>query len=157
MKKIKNPWIGAEGYNCFACCPDNPHGLHMEFYEDGDEVVCRWQPSVYFQSWIDTVHGGIQATLIDETCGWVISRKFQTVGVTTKMEIRYHKPVRTSAGVLEIRARVVEQRRNLLTVEAEIRNPEGVVCTSATAGFFLTPREKLDPMYHRDYVLEDEE
>ena len=39
MKKIKNPWIGAEGYNCFACCPDNPHGLHMEFYEDGDEVV----------------------------------------------------------------------------------------------------------------------
>ena len=43
------------------------------------------------------------------------------------------------------------------TVEAEIRNPEGVVCTSATAGFFLTPREKLDPIYHRDYLLEEEE
>lgn len=156
MRKIKNPWIGVEGYNCFACCPDNPHGLHMEFYEDGDDVVCYWKPSTNFLSWIDTVHGGVQATLIDETCGWVISRKFQTVGVTSKMELRYHKPVHVTSEPLEIRARVTEVRRNLVSLEAQILSPEGTVCTSASSLFFLTPREKLDPIYHRDYLLEDE-
>lgn len=155
MKKIKNPWIGVEGYNCFACSPDNPRGLHMEFYEDGDDVVCHWTPTSDFLSWIDTLHGGIQATLIDETCGWVVSRKFQTVGVTSKMELRYRKPVVVSSGNIEIRAHVVEQRRNLVTIEAELRNAEGEACTTATALFFLTPREKLDPVYHRDYVLEE--
>ncbi len=128
----------------------------MEFYEDGDDVVCRWTPSIDFLSWIDTLHGGVQATLIDETCGWVVSRKFQTVGVTSKMELRYRKPVVVSSGDIEIRARVVEQRRNLVTIEAELRNASGEVCTSASALFFLTPREKLDPVYHRDYVLEEE-
>ena len=45
MKRIINPYQGMsreEGYHCFACAPRNEHGLHMEFYEDGDEVVCYW-------------------------------------------------------------------------------------------------------------------
>ena len=44
MKKIINPWRNHEGYNCFGCSPDNPIGLHMEFYEDGDYVVSTWHP-----------------------------------------------------------------------------------------------------------------
>ena len=153
MHKIRNPWIGVEGYNCFACCPTNPHGLHMEFWEDGDDIVSRWQPSADYMSWIDTLHGGIQSTLIDETCGWVISRKFQTVGVTSKMELRYRKPVGLNEPI-EIRAHVVEVRRNLVTIEATITNAQGEVCTSATALFFLSPREKLEPIYQREYTLE---
>ena len=38
-KKIINPWRNHEGYNCFGCSPDNPIGLHLEFYEDGDYIV----------------------------------------------------------------------------------------------------------------------
>ena len=44
MKKIINPWRNHEGYNCFGCSPDNPIGLHMEFYEDGDYIVSTWHP-----------------------------------------------------------------------------------------------------------------
>jgi len=42
-KKIINAWRNHEGYNCFGCSPDNPIGLHMEFYEDGDYIVSTWQ------------------------------------------------------------------------------------------------------------------
>lgn len=35
MKKIINPWEGLDGYMCFGCAPNNPLGLHMEFFEDG--------------------------------------------------------------------------------------------------------------------------
>ena len=46
---------------------------------------------------IDTLHGGIQAVLLDEICAWVVLRKLQTTGVTSKMETRYMKPVNTNA------------------------------------------------------------
>ena len=82
----------------------------MEFYEDGDEVVCFWQPDGNFQGWIDTLHGGIQATLIDETGGWYVFRKFQTSAMTTNLNIKYKAPVPISAK-LEIRARLKEQKR----------------------------------------------
>lgn len=44
MRKIKNPWIGVEKYNCYGCCPDNEMGLKMEFYEDGDDIISFWNP-----------------------------------------------------------------------------------------------------------------
>lgn len=84
MKKIINPWKGLEGYNCFGCAPNNEAGVKMEFYEDGDEVVSIWKPRPEYQGWIDTLHGGIQSVLLDEICAWVILRKLQTTGVTSK-------------------------------------------------------------------------
>lgn len=44
MRLIKNPWLGIEGYNCFGCCPSNPYGVKMQFYEDGQDIVCFWKP-----------------------------------------------------------------------------------------------------------------
>ena len=57
MKLIKNPWLDKEGYNCIGCCPTNPTGFHLSFYEDGDDVVSKWNPTQNHQGWIDTLHG----------------------------------------------------------------------------------------------------
>ena len=57
MKKIINPWGEIEGYNCFGCAPQNPSGLHMEFYEDGDDIVSFWHPDGKYQGWLNTLHG----------------------------------------------------------------------------------------------------
>ena len=88
MKKIVNPWRKLAGYNCFGCSPDNEYGVKMEFYEDGDEVVSIWKPDEHYQGFLHTLHGGIQSVLLDEICGWVVFRKLQTAGMTTKMETR---------------------------------------------------------------------
>ena len=98
MQQIKNPWLGMEGYNCFGCCPDNPIGLKMRFYEDGDDVVCLWHPQELYQSWKNTLHGGVQSVLLDEICGWVVSHKLRASGVTAKMETRF-RPSRLFARV----------------------------------------------------------
>ena len=66
LKKIINPWRNNPQYHCFGCCPDNPIGLHMEFYEDGDYIMSTWHPEHNYQGWVDTMHGGILSTLIDE-------------------------------------------------------------------------------------------
>ena len=108
MKKILNPWEGMPGYNCIGCSPDNPFGLHLHFFEDGDDIVSKWKPSGNYQGWLNTLHGGIQALLLDEVCGWVITRKLQTAGVTSKMETRYKRPVSTLDTELTVRAHIRE-------------------------------------------------
>lgn len=142
MKKIRNPFAGLEdkGYNCFACCPSNPFGLKMEFYEDGEYVVCLWDSRNEYQSWVNTLHGGIQATLMDEIGGWVVSRKLQTTGMTSHLNVKYRHPVPTGV-TLEIRARLKEMKRNLAFIDATISH-EGKVCSSAEMIYFCFPKDR---------------
>lgn len=158
MKKIINPWKGIKGYFCFGCAPENEAGVKMEFYEDGDEVVSFWHPEPKYQGWKDTLHGGIQAVLLDEICAWAIALKLQTTGVTSKMETRYLKPVMTTDEYLVLRASVKEQCRNLVTVTASISNRAGEVCTQAVCTYFTFSKEKArEEMYFNGCFTEDED
>ena len=114
----------------------------MEFYEDGDEVISIWKPRAEHQGWLTTLHGGIQAVLLDEICAWVILRKLQTTGVTSKMETRYRKSISTLDAHLVLRASIKEQRRNLVLVEARLYNAAGELCTEALCTYFTFPKEK---------------
>lgn len=158
MKKIINPWKGMEGYFCFGCAPDNEAGVKMEFYEDGDEVVSIWHPEAKYQGWLNTLHGGIQAVLLDEICAWVIVRKLQTTGVTSKMETRYLKPISTTDHHVVLRSSIKEKKRNIIIVDAAIYNQEGELCTKATCTYFTFPQEKArKEMFFRGCEIEDEE
>lgn len=148
MKRIINPWKGLEGYNCFGCAPNNEAGVKMEFYEDGDEVVSIWKPRPEYQGWINTLHGGIQAVLLDEICAWVILRKLQTTGVTSKMETRYMKSVLTTEDHLTLRARIVEIKRNVILVEARLYNSKDELCTKALCTYFTFSQEKAGSEMH---------
>lgn len=159
MNLLKNPWINTPGYNCFGCSPNNPIGTRMRFYEDGDSIVSFWHPTQDHQSWLNTLHGGIQAVLLDEVCGWVVFHKLQTAGVTAKMETRYHKPVSTLLPYLELRAYLQEMRRNVAYVHGEIRAPgtknadglftPGEVLCECVCTYFTFPQDKAitDMMY----------
>ncbi len=122
----------------------------MRFFEDGEDIVSFWRPTQNHQSWINTLHGGIQAVLLDEVCGWVVFHKLKTAGVTAKMEMRYHKPVSTLQDYIRLRAYLKEMRRNIAIVQGEIYKGEGTsgewcqedllcecVCT-----YFTFPHEK---------------
>ncbi len=141
MKKIKNPWTSLEGYNCFGCATSNQAGLHMEFYEDGDEVVSNWKPRPEYQGWFNTLHGGIQAVLLDEICAWTILRKLQTTGVTSKMETRYMKSVDTTEGEIQLKANIREIKRNIVLVDAYLYNSKGELCTKALCTYFTFSKE----------------
>ncbi len=146
MIKIANPFKDSEGYYCFGCCKENPAGVHMEFYEDGDDVVCFWKPSAEYQGWVDTLHGGIQATLLDETAAWVVFRKKQTIGVTSGLELKYKRPVKTTDTMLTLRGRITGQVRNFVTIELTLQNSQMEVCTEAKATYYLYPQEKSAEM-----------
>ncbi len=158
MKRIINPWRGMDGYRCFGCDPRSEQGLRMEFYEDGDRIVSRWKPRPEFQGWVDTLHGGIQATLADEISSWVVFRKFQTSGVTSRMEVRYLKPIHTSEDHITLQATVVRQRRNIVDIEVKIFNSQDQLCTEALCIYYLFPKEKAHEEFHFcDCGVEEEE
>lgn len=157
MRKIKNPWLQKEGYHCFGCCPDNPAGVHMEFFEDGDEVVCFWLPQAHFQGWVDTLHGGIQSTLIDEIASWVVFRKLQTTGVTNKLEVKFMKPIMTTENQITLRARLVEMKRQVAFIEVKVYNSQEELCTEGKAVYFTVNQEKAREMGFSTCELEGEE
>lgn len=100
MKRIINPFLHLEGYNCFGCAPQNPLGVKLEFFEDGEDIVSYWQPTSPYQGWFCTLHGGIQSVLLDEICGWVVMRKLQTGGVTSKWKRAISAPYALTAAPL---------------------------------------------------------
>lgn len=158
MKKLVNPWKDVEGYFCFGCAPQNPSGLQMEFYEDEDEIVSYWKPDCRYQGWLNTLHGGIQAVMLDEISAWAIIRKLQTTGVTSKMETRYLKPVHTTDKQLTLRASIREQRRNIVIVDATLYNEAGEECTKAVCTYFtFSPEKAQQEMLFHHCKSEDEE
>ena len=157
MRKIKNPWVGKEGYNCFGCSPNNPLGVKMEFYEDGEEIVSFWRPQADYQGWIDTMHGGILSTLIDEAAGWVVFRKLQTSGMTTKLEVKYKKAVATNEPQLTIRGRLLCQNRKFADGEVTIENAKGEICCEGKATYYVFDRAKAEEMGFTSCELEGDE
>lgn len=116
----------------------------MRFFEDGDDIISIWRPTQNHQSWLNTLHGGIQAVLLDEVCGWVVFHKLKTAGVTAKMEMRYHKPVSTLQAYIKLRAHLQEMRRNVAIVHGELLSSEGELLCECLCTYFTFPQEKAE-------------
>lgn len=153
-------------YNCFGCCPHNPLGVRMRFFEEDEadkmgDIVSVWQPTQNHQSWINTLHGGIHAVLLDEVCGWVVFKKLNTSGVTAKFELRYKSAVSTINGPLILRARLKSDNHRIAVVEGELCDKDGNVHTRCECTYFYFPEQKAKEMQflqatlaNEDYTLE---
>ena len=141
MKKILNPFAVHKGddYNCFGCSPNNGLGLQLEFYDLGDEIQTHWQPKDWLVGYTKILHGGIQATLMDEIAGWVVLTKCNTAGVTSKMEVKYLKPVYVNRGEIEVRSKLKSIKGNMAYISTELYDGEGTCCAKAELEYFCYP------------------
>ena len=137
MKKIKNPWLHKNEYHCFGCCPDNPLGLKMEFYEEGDEIISYWHPNDHYQ-------------------GWVVLRKMQTTGVTSKLEVSYRKPILSSSKVIIVRSHISLVLRNIVKIEASIENENHEVCVNGVVTYFTFGKKRAAEMGFTECEVEEE-
>lgn len=147
MHKIRNPFVKREGYNCFGCSPDNPVGLKLRFEEEGDFLVAHWLPEQQFQGWNNTLHGGIQTTLLDELASWLVFVKLKTSGVTSRMEVKLRKPVPTNKGSLFLKGKLREMHRNIAVIDTWLYNHEMVMCTEAVMHYYTFPQDIAKEKY----------
>lgn len=151
MRKITNPFIQAAEtgeYNCFGCSPANEHGLHLEFWLDGEELLAKWHPQKNYEGWIGVLHGGIQATLLDEAAAWLIFVQLKTSGVTTAMNVQYSKPVYISKGEITVRARMISTEKRLARIECTLQDGNGESCAHAEVTYFCFPEKIARAKYN---------
>lgn len=155
MKKLKNPWLGIDGYNCFGCAPHNPYGLKMEFYVDGEELVSYWDPAEHFEGWKGVLHGGVQSAMIDEMAEWTTHYHLKATCVTSKLEIKYKKSILTDEGKLMVRGKVNKIMRNVCVVDVTISDAHGEVCTTGTVYMFSFKNTEGTKVIYRDLEFEE--
>lgn len=139
-RKIRNPFDPG-AYRCIGCSPSNPIGMHLEFFEEGDEVFTRWDPELNMQGYINVLHGGIQTTLMDEVASWTVYVKLKTAGVTSSLSVQFHKPVYINKGEIIVRASVVKTDGNIAEIETKLYDASGTLCASGTMNYFIYPEE----------------
>jgi uncharacterized protein (TIGR00369 family) len=151
-KKIRNPYTTLDGYNCFGCSPNNQMGLQLKFYEEADFVKADWDPKSGFAGYRNMLHGGIQATLLDEIASWAIQVKLRTAGVTANIDLRYRKPVYVNKGPLLLKAHIEKVVRQIAFVKTELLNREGDVCCEGTIKYFVYPEEiAREKLYYPEF------
>ena len=141
MKILSNPWSEIPGYNCFGCCDKNPLGLKMKFIEKEDYVMSEWIANTDYQGYHNVLHGGIQASLMDEIAGWTIFVKANTGGVTARLEVKYKKPVALDEKPIVLKSYLVEINKRIARLKVELFNSNGELCSVAEAEYFVLSPE----------------
>jgi acyl-coenzyme A thioesterase PaaI-like protein len=118
------------GDMCFACGQKNPIGLKLAFHLDGDEYVTTFQVRREHQGWAGIGHGGLVATVLDETMTRFLWEK-DINSVTARLQVRYRHPIHVG-DLLEIRGRIVRLRPPLIEMAA-VATANGVIVAEATA------------------------
>ena len=129
--------------HCFGCGRDNPDGMRLKFFIDGDSqrTICKFKLTRRYQGPPGHAHGGIIATILDEAMGKV-NKLRQVVAVTSQITVDYlkpvplNKPLRVESG--EVR---VKGRRHINM--AEILNQEGEVLAKSQGLFIAIDPEKM--------------
>lgn len=123
---------------CFGCDPGHPHGLRLRFRRVGDEMETRFVPGPDHQGPPGILHGGLAATLADETAAWALVGLERTFGFTTAFEARLKGPIRIGLEV-EGRSRIVEREGRNATVAVRLVQG-GKDCFTGTFRFAILDR-----------------
>ena len=125
---------------CYGCGDDNPINLGLTFAREGDRCVAAFRPRPDHRGVPGFLHGGVAATVLDETMaslGWMLDGVHC---VTATLELKYRKPVPLGRGGLR-----VEGWRNDLRpgrrhrVHGRLLLPDGTVAVEASGIFISVP------------------
>jgi len=113
---------------CYGCGPQNPDGLRIKSYWEGEETVCQYRPRPeHMAGPRHVLNGGIIATLIDchsicTALSWIYKSEKRPIGsdpliwcVTGNLEIQYLRPTPIADPVL-LRARIESSEGKKITV-----------------------------------------
>ena len=125
--------------DCFGCGPANAAGLRLRFVECDDGVELDYTAPAHLQGATGIVHGGIQATLLDETLCMTAYAKVGAPVFTGELTVRYVRPVPTETP-LRVHGRIVETKSKGWIIEGAITLADtGEELTRARGRFFAQP------------------
>ena len=133
MKEIKVTGIQPNSKMCFGCGLANGFGLKSRFYElETGEVLAIFQPAPEHQGYPGRLHGGLAATILDETIGRavMVGSDNEIWGVTVDFSMRLRKPIPLDNEV-RVLARITKDGKRLFEGSGEILLADGTVAVEA--------------------------
>lgn len=121
---------------CFGCGEDNSVGLHLHFRLEPDgSVSAEATPGTSYEGPPGHLHGGIIATLLDETMSKA-NRASGEIALTRQLQVEYLRPIPSTQPVrLHGHVERIEGRK--LWTEATIQDAEGNTLATGK-GFFIS-------------------
>ncbi len=121
---------------CFLCGRDNSHGLKMSWYNNLElnRVEAEVTIPEHFNGYPGIVHGGIVATILDETSGRAVmlDGNFDNLFVTLRLNVAYRKPTPTNTP-LKVIGWLEHKGHRGMKVAAQLLLPDGTVTTECKA------------------------
>jgi len=121
---------------CFVCGRQNDVSLRATWYNDIEAQKVRSTLTIpeHFNGYPGVVHGGIVATLLDETAGraLLLDGDDSLLMVTLRLEVKYRLPTPTGQPV-SLAGWVVQRSKARARVAAELRLQDGSVAAQAEA------------------------
>ena len=94
-------------------------------------LIAKWQPGKMMEGWVGVLHGGIQASLVDELAGWIVMIKMKTSGVTSDLNVKYLKPVYISKGIITVKGRIISQKTKWPKLNVPCSMENNIECLKA--------------------------
>ena len=138
---------------CFVCGLKNSFGLQASFYElEGDQLVALFTPCEEHQSYPGRMHGGLAATILDETIGRAIMIKQDEIwGVTVEFKVRYRQPIPLGEE-LRVVGRITKDSRRLFEGSGEILLPDSQIAVEGSGKYIKLPLDDI-----ADFDFEEQE
>ncbi len=130
--------------HCFACGPDNEHGLHLHFTKEGEASKAEIVVQDWFEGWPGIQHGGITSVILDEATAYV-PHQLGLVSVTADLHVQFYEPIRVGEK-LTVTAWPTRKHRKLFEVEATIVDEQGVVKARSTAKMMILSDKQKEEM-----------
>jgi uncharacterized protein (TIGR00369 family) len=137
------PMAHAAQNRCFGCGRANAAGLQLEFLLAEDaSVVCLATIPDNFEGPQGYLHGGIIATLLDETMSKAVRARGLTA-MTRKLEVEFPRPVPSGAPI-RMEGRIVSSEGRKHWVQASILNASGSELASGKGLFIEIKARSMD-------------
>jgi uncharacterized protein (TIGR00369 family) len=126
---------------CFACGPDNPHGLRLRFTRtEQGEMIADWTPDAYTEGFEGIVHGGIVSTVLDESMAKAVISTGEEA-LTVELRVRFRRHV-VAGKAVRVRGWIAARKRRVIEAEATLCDDEGTEFAHAWASFLVLKQKE---------------
>ncbi|HYM50072.1 MAG TPA: PaaI family thioesterase [Candidatus Limnocylindrales bacterium] len=122
---------------CYACGSRNPQGLQLRFRRSGDRILAEFTPGEQYQGFPGVLHGGVVATLLDETLSRTGALRGEWL-MTGKLDIRYRRPAPIGSP-LRVWGEIVLGRTGAVMAQGALELEDGTVVADARGTFVSLP------------------
>lgn len=108
----------------------------LRFHYEGETAVFELPYEGRFDHFLDDVHGGAIATLVDNAGWFAAAARYPTWIVSVEFSVRLHEPA--GRETLRAEGRVVRGGHRMASTEMSVRNASGVLVATGAGTFRVT-------------------